>query len=205
MPVRKIPIAPHTIYHVYNRSISKYKVFNNHAEFLKLLNSIRFFINKNQPASEIHIGQKLIDIIAYCLMPTHIHFILREYREGAIKALMGSIQKSYTQYFNFKHKRRGPLWESRFKNVMVKKDEQLLHLTRYIHLNPVTDYIVDDPADWLYSSYREYLNSEVENYSICSFEDYLSIDSKEYSKFVTDRISYQRELSKIKHLVGELE
>ena len=137
-------------------------------------------------------------------MPTHLHLVLREYKEGVIKALMSFLQKGYTQYFNCKYKRKGPLWESRFRNVVVTSDEQLLHLTRYIHLNPATDYIVDDPADWLYSSYKEYLNSESGNYGICNFEDYLEIDPEEYLQFVKDRLSYQRELSKIKHLVKEL-
>ena len=79
----------------------------------------------------------LVEIIAYCFMPTHIHLILRQLKKDGISIFMGKILNSYTRYFNLKNKRKGPLWESKFKNVEVVTDEQLLHLTRYIHLNNI--------------------------------------------------------------------
>ncbi len=78
-------------------------------------------------------------------MPTHIHLILKQLKEDGISAYMSKILNSYTCYFNRRTKRKGPLWESRFKRVEVTSDEQLLHLTRYIHLNPVTAHIVEEP------------------------------------------------------------
>ena len=70
---------------------------------------------------------------------------------------MRRLLNSYTRYFNEKIKRKGPLWEGRFKKVLVNSDEQLLHLTRYVHLNPVSAGIVEKPEDWPCSSYREYI------------------------------------------------
>ena len=80
---------------------------------------------------------------------------------------MGDILNSYSRYFNTKQKRKGPLWEGRFENVLIKTDEQLLHLTRYIHLNPVTAYLVDQAKDWQASSYNEYLENSDFNECIC--------------------------------------
>ena len=143
--------------------------------------------------------RKLIEIIAYCIMPTHIHLILKQSKKYGISKFMNNILDSYTRYFNTKHKRKGPLWETRFKNILVETDEYLLHLTRYIHLNPVTANLVDKPEDWLVSSYNEYL-LRVGN-KVCEYNDVLNINPVSYKKFVDDRISYQKELAKIKHLL----
>lgn len=136
-------------------------------------------------------------------MPTHIHLILQQLKNYGISRFMNLILKSYSKHFNIKHKRKGPLWEGRFKNVLVETNEQFLHLTRYIHLNPVTDYLVNKPEDWKFSSYREYIGLVDKDERICDFSDYLDMDIPSYQGFVNDRIVYQRELAQIKHLILE--
>lgn len=147
--------------------------------------------------------ESLIQIIAYSLMPTHIHLILTQLKEDGISTFMGNLLNSYSRYFNLKHKRKGPLWESRFENVLVETDEQLLHLTRYLHLNPVTAYLVDTPEDWPFSSYKEYLLEVHEYERICKYDGILDIKPNSYKEFTEDRISYQRELAGIKRLLLE--
>ena len=110
---------------------------------------------------------------------------------------------SYARYFNAKSKRKGPLWESRFNNVLIETDEQLVHLTRYIHLNPVTDHLVDKPEDWFYSSYKEYIGKVGDEDKICNFSDMLYIDPEKYKEFVNSQIGYQRELAEIKRINPE--
>lgn len=144
---------------------------------------------------------KLVQIIAYCVMPTHIHFALKQLKDAGISLFMGNIQNSYARYFNIKYNRKGPLWESKFKAKRVNNDEQLLHLTRYIHLNPVTAGIVDNPADWAASSYAEYLKINKEEKGMCEYSELIDFDPDKYKEFVDDRISYQRELAEIKHLI----
>ncbi len=134
-------------------------------------------------------------------MPTHFHLILKQLQNNGISDYMRKILESYSSYFNMKHKRKGPLWESKFYNILVKDDEQLLHLTRYIHLNPVTAKLVDKPKDWEFSSYKEFYSRENNFYRICQFNNILEINPLSYRKFVNDRISYQRELAKIKRLL----
>jgi len=76
-----------------------------------------------------------------------------------------------------------------------------LHLTRYIHLNPVTASLVKKPEDWNFSSYKEYLGESPRK--ICEFEEFIPIGKNEYKLFVEERIDYQKELAKIKHLLLE--
>jgi len=148
-----------------------------------------------------HDSNQIVKIIAYCLMPTHLHLIMQQLEEEGISRYMNLVLKSYSKYFNTKHKRKGPLWEGRFKSILVEDDEQFLHLTRYIHLNPVSASLVSDPKNWEFSSYKEYTNSAKKR--VCDLKGYLNMDPKHYKKFVKDQIGHQRELQRVKHLILE--
>ena len=219
MPYRKVPLAKNELYHVFSKSIADFKVFNNAKDYERILDEFAFYVIKNQPCSfsffkkaesnfnsvaPIHLNpaRKLVEIIAYCIMPTHIHLILEQLTEKGISKFVTLILQSYTRYFNKKHNRKGPLWEGRFKNVLIENEDQFLHLTRYIHLNPVTAYLVENPLDWQYSSCKEYVGL-VKNNKVCTFSQYFDMDAPSYEKFVTDRIGYQRELAVAKNLLLE--
>jgi putative transposase len=112
-------------------------------------------------------------------------------------------QNSITKYRNTKYKKEGHLFSGRFKAVRIEDESQLLHVHRYIHLNPYTSYVVKNIADlenYPYSSFREYLGLDEgfcnKNVILSSFSN---ID--EYKKFVFNQADYQRELKKITHLV----
>lgn len=109
---------------------------------------------------------------------------------------MKNLLDSYTRCFNTRYKRKGPLREGRSKSILVQTEEQLLHLTRYIHLNPTSGALVNEPHEWQYSSYNEFLNESTD--SICNFSKYLEIIPKSYRTFVEERKDYQRELALIK-------
>ena len=145
--------------------------------------------------------KKLVQIIAYCLMPTHVHLVLKQLTDSGLSIYMGNVLNSYARYFNTKHQRKGPLWESRFKNVRVTSDDQLLHLTRYVHLNPVTAHLAEDAGEWEASSYSEYLSKNAEDHRICSFEELIDVEPIEYKKFVKERIPQQRVLALIKNSI----
>jgi len=217
---RKNPLVTGQVYHVFSRSIADFKIFNKDSEYQRMIHLLYFFQIQQPPekfsrflnsALAQKIGfrtlldlatkdqAKTVDIIAYCLMPTHIHLILKQLVENGISKFMANILNSYTRYFNLVHDRKGPLWESKFKNVLVGKDEELAHLMRYIHLNPVTASLVKKPEDWQYSSYMEYIDKDMSK--ICSLSDLISISPIDYQKFVEDRIDYQRQLAMIKKLV----
>ena len=140
-------------------------------------------------------------MIAYCIMPTHIHLVIKEIVDGGISNFASLILKSYGKYFNLKNGRNGALWQGPFKNVEVVTPEQLLHLTRYVHLNPVTAFIVNKPEDWIYSSYREYIGI-YKGPIICNSKSYLdNMSASSYKEFVNVQIDHQRELSIIKRLI----
>jgi len=218
--MRKNPLVAGEIYHIFTRSIADFKVFNETGDFERMKHLVRYYQVKNDVKFSNFIDlkivlkegvdnslelllkdkEKLVQVIAYCLMQTHIHLILKQLAKNGIPKYMKDILNSYSRYFNIRHRRKGPLWESRFKSALVDSDEQLLHLTRYIHLNPSTAKLVEKPEDWKFSSYSEYLSRENNITSFCQFNDILDIEPTSYRRFVNDRISYQRELTKIKNL-----
>jgi putative transposase len=209
------------VYHVYNKSIAGYVIFNEDLEFTRIIDVIHYYRtakpglkfseyeelrNTNHGTKKYptrHNLDSIVQIIAFCIMPTHIHLILRGLKENGIPTFVSTILNSYTRYFNLKHKRKGPLWEGRSKKVLIESDEQLLHLTRYIHLNPVTAYLVNKPEKWAFSSYGEYLSMAKAEDRICNYENLMDIVPTAYKKFVEDLIDYQRELAKIKKLLYE--
>lgn len=215
---RKNQLANGEVYHVFNRSIAEFKILNTEQDYQRMLYLFKYFQVTKPPTKfskfidleAVKQGdffsyfdlitkeqEKIIQIISFCLMPTHIHLTAKQLDTNGISLFMSNVLNSYARYFNTKHHRKGPLWESKFQNVFVKTNEQLLHLGRYQHLNPVTALLVGRPEQWKYSSYNEYISGEEQ---ICQFNDLLKIDPKQYRKFVNDRISYQRRLAKIKKL-----
>ena len=205
------------VYHTFSRSIARFKIFNHDADFSRIMEVVRYYQNEKPLVSfsnsiktmKIYSGndfsekEKLVAVIAFCIMPTHLHLVLKQLKDNGISKFMSNVLNSYTRYFNIKHKRKGPLWEGRFKSVFVKKDEQLLHLTRYVHLNPVTEFLVKNPEEWPASSYKEYITGINNMYPICNYINILEINPSSYKKFVEDGIAYQRDLAKIKRLICE--
>lgn len=206
------------IYHVFTKSIAGFVIFRSSSDYERMISQLKYYEMGNPPTRFSHFlelkdkecfynrflfdKENLVEIIAYCLMPTHIHLILRQLRRAGISNFMGNLLNSYTRYFNNKNKRKGPLWEGRFKSVGVETDDQLLHLTRYLHLNPTTSLLVRIPEDWEYSSYREFIG-ERKGDSLCKNLESLNMASGEYKDFVMSRREYQQELAKIKHICFE--
>lgn len=214
MPQRKVPLVTNEVFHICTKSIAGFKIFKNNTEFQRIRELLPYYQSSgpkpryshyvtNPTGHETGNGEKLVQIIAHCLMPTHLHLILKQITEDGISIFMNNILNSYTRYFNIKHKRKGPLWEYRFKNVLVESDDQLLHLTRYLHLNPTTACLVSKPEDWVYSSYKEYLSGIEVDKRICEFADLLDINPVSYKEFVENGQDYQRHLAKIKKLTLE--
>ncbi len=214
--VRKVPLVTGEIYHVFNRGIDKRTVFSDFNEYLRAFQSIRYYqfehppmkiseYLRSSPQFRLELeksdkGVKLATIYCYCLMPNHFHLLLKQEADNGISRYLGRFLNSYTRYFNTKHKRVGGLFLDQFKNVLVKSDSQLLHLSRYIHLNPYSSGVVknlDELSDYMRSSLREYLGVSSEN--ICS-KDLIMVNYKnisQYKDFVYDRAEYQKELKEL--------
>lgn len=81
--------------------------------------------------------QKLVEIYCYTLMPNHFHFILKEIQQKGISLFFQKILSQYSGYFNRKYNRRGPLFESRFKDKPINTNHYFKHLSKYIWNNPI--------------------------------------------------------------------
>jgi len=208
MPFRTEKPVENQAYHLFNRSIAGYRILEHRDDAERFFETILYYNDDGHKTrfSLTESGERLIPsgapivkIIAYCIMPTHFHLVLEPLLPDAVSHMLNLVLKSFSRYFNVRHNRRGPLWEGRFKLLRVDTTEELLHLTRYVHLNPVTSYLCEKPEDWALSSYREYIG--VRCRQVCDFSGRLEISSSSYSVFVNERASYQRELAKIKHLL----
>lgn len=147
MPYRRNVFAQGNIYHVYTGAWTEWPSSptqtTNHAYLLRKVKRL--------------LGELPVTVVAYCLMPNHYHFVLRQDGDVAISTFVQRLFQTYTQAFNRQQGRKGPLFEGRFRHVHVDRGEYVIHLCRYVHLNPVTAGLVRRPEDWPYSNYPEWI------------------------------------------------
>jgi len=149
------------LYHVFNRGNAKMPIFLSPDDYefflLRLKQNLypsRFEIKKNSVNGYTlkALPEGSFDLICFCLMPNHFHFILKQNSKLPISNLISKVCCSYSKYFNKKYERVGSLFQDQFKSVKIESNEQLLWLISYIHSNPVRAKLVDKPEDYLYSS-----------------------------------------------------
>jgi putative transposase len=95
-----------------------------------------------------------VDIHAWVLMTNHSHLLCTPHSDDGISKMMQSLGRMYVSYFNYHYQRTGTLWEGRFKSCPIESEKHLLDVYRYIEMNPVRAGMVDDPADYSWSSYQ---------------------------------------------------
>lgn len=134
-----------------------------------------------------------IELLTFCLMPNHYHLLVFQSEKDAFTKLLRSICTAYTMYFNKKYKRVGHLFQSRFKASMIQKDSYLLHISRYIHLNP------DNYKSWRYSSLPYYLNEKHADWLNPKPVLELFDSKRQYLEFIEDYEDYREMLSQIKN------
>ena len=224
MADKRKPLVNNFIYHIYNRGVAKNDTFiipGDYEKAIKLIDYYRFSntpfkysLLKNLPDSEqIAILNNLkkqnklrAKILSFTLMPNHFHFTLKQMINNGISKFVADFSNSYTRFINVKNDRVGPLFQGKFKSILIKTDEQLIHLSRYHHLNVYTDglvYDIDGIINYPYSSIQNYLGNKI--YDFVDTHDILSLfkNHQSYKKFVLSNRHHQRELSKIRHLLLE--
>jgi len=197
MPYREVKFFSGGYYHIYSRGNEKREIFIDKKDYER-------FLSRLEEYKEIH----KVSIICYCLMPNHYHFILRQNTEKSLSFFLHRLMVSYSMYFNKRYKRVGHLFQGNFKAKLIDKDEYLLHLSRYIHLNPLE--ISSSKSDLRYypwSSYLEFIGEDCKQ--ICEKDiilDQFSETGKNtdsYRKFIEEGIS-EAEFRKIKDFVLEI-
>ncbi len=202
------------IYHIFNKSIASYAIFRTRPDSLRFLYCLDYYNNRIIHHNLAHALQRktyryenllkikessIIDFLCFCIMPDHYHLLTKVVDETLVSKYINDLENSYTRYFNIKNHRKGPLWQTSFKAVRIKTNEQLLHVSRYIHLNPTSSSLVNKPEDWEFSSYLDYING-----SFLEFNHDISIVSKNsYKSFVENNKDYQKTLKIIKRQIIE--
>lgn len=129
-----------TYYHVYNRGVEKRIIFDDDRDREVFLNLLKRYVSPDVARDPLgrpynNYAQD-VELLAYCLMPNHFHLLFYLRHTDGIKLLMHDVSTAYSRYYNDKHDRVGPLFQSRYKASAILDESYLLHISRYIHLNP---------------------------------------------------------------------
>lgn len=213
MPGRTLPLVTGEVYHIFNRGIHRQPTFTNKGEYLRAIDALRFYKTVRPPVKLSRLLQlprekrdevkqimkkqdSNVTIYSYTLMPNHFHLLIKQEVDGGISRYLGNFQNSYTRYFNTSHEIDGSLFLDQFKAVLVETDEQLIHVARYIHLNPYAAHIVkslNDLKNYEWSSFSDYLKGESDFVDVRFILNFFK-DSEDFAEFVCDQADYQREL-----------
>ena len=209
--MRDIKLVEGEFYHVYNRGVDRRIIFPHKRDFDRFLESMKIFNTKENIGNLTRhdnkkVKERLVDFIAYCINQNHFHFIITPLIKNGIEKFMHKLCMGHSKYFNAKYQRSGTLFQGKFKAVRIETEEQLLHVSRYIHLNPCTAYVIKNIGDlenYSFSSYPEYLGKT--SLQFCNKEMIFNYfkSKRLYQDFVFNQADYQRRLEEIKHLVLE--
>ena len=136
-------IVPGQPQHVILRGNDRNDIFRAEADY-------RFFLEKLQLACSKHGAE----IHAYVLMTNHLHLLITPHQDQSLSKTMQTLGRYYVQYFNYRYRRTGTLWEGRYKATLIDSEAYLLTCMRYIELNPVRAGMVSHPSEYPWSSYH---------------------------------------------------
>ncbi|MDQ7089501.1 MAG: transposase [Methylococcales bacterium] len=172
---RKPRISPIGIpQHVIVRGNNRQVCFTNENDMTFYLNCLKNYSKKHD-----------LQIHAWVLMTNHIHLLCTPMKKNSVSKTMQDVGRLYVCYFNRTYHRTGTLWEGRYKSSLVQSDYYLLAVYRYIELNPLRASMVNDPADYAFSSYQ--INALGKPSDLCTpHSEYLSLgdnDKKRQKKY----------------------
>lgn len=218
---RKVSFVQGEYYHVYNRGVEKRVIFQDVVDYkrfillLKILNTTNNIVVRDLFKSKTYeeilsekIGDSIVAIGAYCLMPNHFHILITPLIDKGIEKYMQKLQTAYAMYFNNKNERSGSLFQGVFKSQHLNTDEYLRYIYSYIHLNPAKlkdkDWKEYGPKDfqalkdfvmgYKYSSIGEYVEDVFSVTNPGIFSNYIKNyrSKEEYLKtMVDDWLKYQ--------------
>jgi len=178
-----------SIYHIYNKGIDGREIFKEGEDYEHFFGILKKYLEKYEEVvsdrfkterpyirrhkQAMNLNQE-IDMLVYCLLPDHFHFLVRQKKTDSITKLIRRVLTNYVMYFNKKYKRRGNLFEGVYRAVVVTEDIRIIELSRYIHLNPMARVVrryglvetisSSSPEYYIYSSYQNYLGSRLEKW-----------------------------------------
>lgn len=213
MGYRYIDFAPGEIYHTFTRGVEKRTIFLYDADRIRFLALLVHCLPQG-PIQSFSVAQKLkqkseitkedeglVDILSYCLMENHFHLLLKENVDHGISIYMQRLLTSYAMYFNKRLERSGALFVRPFKAALIDGDEQFLHVTRYIHLNPFIAHLIKTPFTYQWSSLSAYISDERVNTTCHPSLLTGMMGKEEYRTFMLDHADYAQSIADNYHLL----
>lgn len=199
MPSRNIikEYVPESYYHIYSRGVNKQIVFGDDSDYAFFISLFKRYLSGSPEIRKKHgpypyYGEN-VKLLAFCLMPNHIHLLVYQITQNSITELMRSILTSYSRYFNTKYHRVGPVFQSRYKASRINQDNYLDHISRYIHLNPKSWEV------YPYSSIKYYKKeAEAEWIDTSIILNLFNGSIDDYTYFLKDYRDYKKNLDEIK-------
>ena len=235
---KKKQFAVGKIYHIYNRGVAKCLICNKEDDRWRFLQGLCLFNDKNSAANVLwqlarnrgelnlrvlkeyiinHQRESLVRILAYCVMGNHFHLLVEEIKDGGIVKFMQKLGSGYVRYFNNKHERVGPLFQDRFRAVLVEEEKYLLYLLVYINvINPGQliqpklkeegakdiQQILKGATEYLWSSHLDYLGKRGSIIIDKGIFNELLPNPKEYQDLVKNVLK-EKKYEQIFHLAFE--
>lgn len=230
MPYRISQFSNNEIYHIVTRGINDQIIFKDVDDYYRAIFSIYEFNNsypvdiykRRRERREERVSpkaderDKLVDLLSFCLMPTHPHLLLKQLKDGGITKFMLKFGAGYGGYFNRKYDRKGYVFQNRFKNIHIKDDAQLKTVFAYIHANPISliepkwkELGIKNPAkaikfleNYKWSSYPDYIGKK--NFPSVTEKNFLSEimgGRQGCEKFLENWVEYKSESREFSALV----
>jgi putative transposase len=193
MAKRNVKFKKGSYYHIYNRGANKNCIFFERENYLYLLRKLKHYST-----------EYCFSIIAYCLMPNHYHFLLRQDDDTSINIPIAYLFNCYSKAINKKFNKSGTLFEGPFKAIEVEDIKYLSELCRYIHRNPVDDGLVKDIIEWEFSNYHEWIGKRNGSLFDPEFKKKYFPKENSYEIFVSDFYSYKQAKNDLKKYLQEM-
>ncbi len=149
MPSKR-ELADNAVYHIVQRGNNKQVIFKEENDFRQFLHSLSKC--KNNYSFELY---------HYCLMPNHVHLLMRIHEKEVTPRLMQALLQSYRFYYRTRYEYVGYLFQGRYRSKMIERDSYLLECARYIERNPVRSGFVSNPEHYRWSSCHSYLDGRL--------------------------------------------
>jgi len=191
MPIGRRLVYDDSVYHIVQRGNNGLKIFKGDEDFEMFLSIIGRYLYKFQ-----------LEIYHYCLMPTHLHLLLKVFDKEKLAKFMQGLLQSYRFYYKKKHAYTGYLYQNRYRNKWVSKDEYLLECGRYIERNPVRAGIVKNPDEYQWSSCMCYISGKKDDIITqdplyVTFGDNLEKRQQGYKEYISVARPYEEIIDKI--------
>lgn len=196
MPGRDITFENGRCYHIFTKTIDDFPIFKDLAVGFLFLRTLQYYMHTDYPNrfsrhrnfsnTMQNRTNRRISTLAYCLMPNHFHILAKQLRNDGIWFSISQTLNSFTRSYNNCHDRLGSIFVLPFRAKPVHTRTQMLHISRYIHLNPYTAGIVNHPIDLV-------------SYPLSSWYKYAGHRTQQITLQIDSRVIYRNGLTKQKY------